>query len=1122
MTATANDADATIEYLDADDNAITDTDTGTEALDMALAVGRNVVKVKVTAQDGTTTKTYTIVVARHAAAPTADCDVIWCANMTLGVNSADVVYGFSDDPTIPIGRDALAPAWFTVGTDRINVESLAYQPSSGRLFFFISLPGIPEGSYTLAIGDESFAIDTEVFGNTRTFAIESTTTIVGRLPQAFGEVVSVKLSSGGGSRTPGSEPVTAAADSVPESHDGFSPFGVRILFSEDIATEEADLAGAFTASGGTVTGTSKVDGRSDLWRVAVEPGGAADVNLMLAPGQDCTRKASPCTADGRTTAEELTVTVAGPGADALTAGIVNAPQEHDGSSPFEVVVGFSEDIQNSYTHVYLAAGGTTGGRPVASVRHAGSSKTWRITIDSIGSEPVIFRLARGGTCAGSKSPVLCTSDGRVLVTALETMIPGPARISAAGAEATEGTDEAIEFTVGLDRPALGEVTVDYATADGTATAGEDYKATSGTLTFSFREQTKTVSVPVLDDDDAEDAETFTLTLSNVSNGALEAAEATGTILDADAPLTVSADSVPDSHDGETGFRVRILFSEDIATEEADLAGAFTAAGGTVTGTSKVDGRADLWHVAVEPGGRGDMTLTLAPGQDCTLDASPCTEDGRTTADTLTVTVAGPGPEAEPLTAEVDTVATPKEHDGSSPFEVVVEFSEDLKNSYSHVYLAANGTTGGRPVASARFEGSSDKWRIRIDTIGSEPVVFRLAGGGTCAGPRSPVLCTSDGRVLSHDLEHTIPGPARISAADAEATEGTDQNMTFTVSLSRDAIGDVSVDYATGGGTATAGEDYTEQSGTLTFTAGERTKTVTVPLLDDDEVEDTETFTLTLSSASNGVLEDAEATGTILDTDTPPEPLTVSADSVPQSHDGETGFAVRILFSEAIATGEADLAGAFTAAGGTVTGTSKVGGRADLWHVAVRPSGRDDATLTLAPGQDCTLAAAPCTEDGRTTADTLTVTVAGPGPEPDPLTAEVDLVATPREHDGSSPFEVVVEFSEDLQNSYSHVYLAANGTTGGRPVASARHEGSSDKWRIRIDTIGSGPVVFRLAGGGTCAGPRSPVLCTSDGRVLSHSLEHTIPGPARISVADARSGAAGRPRGPTRTSRSRSA
>ena len=72
-------------------------------------------------------------------------------------------------------------------------------------------------------------------------------------------------------------------------------------------------------------------------------------------------------------------------------------------------------------------------------------------------------------------------------------------------------------------------TVDYATSDGTATAGPDYTATSGRLTFAAGEISKTVPVTVHDDSHDEGSETMVLTLSNPSGAVLGDASATGTI-----------------------------------------------------------------------------------------------------------------------------------------------------------------------------------------------------------------------------------------------------------------------------------------------------------------------------------------------------------------------------------------------------------------------------------------------------------------------------------------------------------------------------------------------------------------------------------------------------------------
>ena len=106
-------------------------------------------------------------------------------------------------------------------------------------------------------------------------------------------------------------------------------------------------------------------------------------------------------------------------------------------------------------------------------------------------------------------------------------------LSAADARAREGTDTAVSFEVRLSRAAAGAVTVDYATADGTAEAGADYTATSGTLTFAAGVTAKTVSVPVLDDALDEGEETFTLRLSNATGARIADGEATGTITNDD-------------------------------------------------------------------------------------------------------------------------------------------------------------------------------------------------------------------------------------------------------------------------------------------------------------------------------------------------------------------------------------------------------------------------------------------------------------------------------------------------------------------------------------------------------------------------------------------------------------
>ena len=106
-------------------------------------------------------------------------------------------------------------------------------------------------------------------------------------------------------------------------------------------------------------------------------------------------------------------------------------------------------------------------------------------------------------------------------------------IAVQDARATEGTDEVISFEVTLSAAASEPVTVDWATADGTATAGQDYEASSGRLTFAAEETEHTIEVDVLDDEHDEGEETFALRLSNAVGAEIEDAEATGTIVNSD-------------------------------------------------------------------------------------------------------------------------------------------------------------------------------------------------------------------------------------------------------------------------------------------------------------------------------------------------------------------------------------------------------------------------------------------------------------------------------------------------------------------------------------------------------------------------------------------------------------
>ncbi|MFY9577863.1 MAG: Ig-like domain-containing protein [Gaiellaceae bacterium] len=122
-----------------------------------------------------------------------------------------------------------------------------------------------------------------------------------------------------------------------------------------------------------------------------------------------------------------------------------------------------------------------------------------------------------------------------------------------------------------------------------------------------------------------------------------------------------------------------------------------------------------------------------------------------------------------------------------------------------------------------------------------------------------------------DLLTTDPPQPSLSIDDVSHNEG-DSGTTafdFTVSLSNSYTSDVTVDYGTADGTATAPDDYQAATGTLTFTPGQTSKTVSVLANGDTSVEPDETFSVTLANASGATLAKATGTATIANDDSTP-------------------------------------------------------------------------------------------------------------------------------------------------------------------------------------------------------------------------------------------------------------
>jgi chitinase len=162
------------------------------------------------------------------------------------------------------------------------------------------------------------------------------------------------------------------------------------------------------------------------------------------------------------------------------------------------------------------------------------------------------------------------------------------------------------------------------------------------------------------------------------------------------------------------------------------------------------------------------------------------------------------------------------------------------------------------------------------------------------------------------------------------TEGNSglKNFTFTVTRSGNTSGTSVVHFSTANGTASSASDYVAKSGTLTFSSGQLTKTVTVQVKGDTAVEGNEVLFVNLFSPTGAAIADGSGKGTILNDDQPPKPMVSITDVT--GVEGNTGtrlFTFTITLSApapgaisvnyATSNGTASAGGDYTAASGSV-------------------------------------------------------------------------------------------------------------------------------------------------------------------------------------------------------------
>ena len=383
-------------------------------------------------------------------------------------------------------------------------------------------------------------------------------TFVYTLVAGDGSVSSVLVESDSLALNGGAIVSTGGLDAVLAHHGAGSTVGPRsagpdLSVADAEGTEGGTLAFRVALSQRAATPVTVSWATADGTAVAGEDYKAASGTLAFKPGQTERTVAVAVTDDGLGEgAETVTLRLSGAsgaavgdgeatgtiaastGAAALTGAFVAVPPEHDGQTAFTVELRFSEAPAGlSYRTVRDSLFVVSGGRLEKARRlEPPSNRRFELTLALAGDDAVTVARAALPGCA--EAGAVCTADGRALSGPPALAVPGPAALSVADAAVAEGPDTPLAFTVSLDRARHAQVTVDYATRDGTAVAGADYVASHGTLTFEPGETDGTVEVRVLSDAHDEGAETMTLALSNAEGARIADGEATGTIRNAGA------------------------------------------------------------------------------------------------------------------------------------------------------------------------------------------------------------------------------------------------------------------------------------------------------------------------------------------------------------------------------------------------------------------------------------------------------------------------------------------------------------------------------------------------------------------------------------------------------------
>ncbi len=499
------------------------------------------------------------------------------------------------------------------------------------------------------------------------------------------------------------------------------------------------------------------------------------------------------------------------------------------------------------------------------------------TLEANENFSVILSNPSGATIAtGTGVGTITNDDGVVLPT-----------ISIGNVSQNEGNSgtSAFTFNLTLSQTSASPVTVQFATADGTATiANNDYQSKSGTVTFGAGITTQQITVLVNGDTTNESNETFFVNLSSPTNATLANTQGTATIINDDGAtpptpsLSISDVTQAEGNSGTSSFTFNVSLSQASSTP---ITVQFATADGTAT-TADSDYQSKSGTITFGANVTTQQITVLVNGDtksesNETFFVNLSSPSGATISDGQgqgTITNDDGSTPSQPTISINDVIA----HEGTAssgtkPFIFTISLSSTSSSNVIVHYATADGTAKVSDndytaiSGNLTFTPGQTSQTISVPVIQDSKVESDETFFVNLSSPTNATIADGQGQATVQNDDSSAVQP-KITITDVSKAEGNSGTtaFTFTVSLGNTFTSNVTVHYATADGTTTSGTDYTAASGTLTFTPGQTSKTITVNVKGDTTQEADEYFFVNLSTPTNATISDAQGFGTIQNDD----------------------------------------------------------------------------------------------------------------------------------------------------------------------------------------------------------------------------------------------------------------